>query len=621
MEYPQLSQSDAKKAEILIVDDNLDNLNLLSNILTQQQYRVKRAVNGAIALKSLQKQLPDLILLDITMPEISGYEVCEQLKQDPKTREIPIIFISALSDSIDKVKAFSVGGVDYVTKPFQMAEVLARVETHLALQAAKQALSEINQQLEERVEQRTAQLNAMNQTLQQEILQRQLAQEQLLHLAYHDSLTHLPNRAYLMEELNRALGHVRSNASDRFAVLFLDCDHFKVINDSLGHLMGDQLLIAVAQRLAHCLPENCVLARLGGDEFMVLVKAIHALAEAEQVAQTLLAEIAHPFSLAHQELFINASLGLVMGDASYEQPEVLLRDADTAMYQAKAEGRSCYRVFNQAMHQQVLNRLKIESYLRTALNQPEQFYLMYQPIIELATGRVAGCEALARWHHPQAGLISPEHFIPIAEDTGLIIPFGLRILEAACLQLNHWKERWAIKHQIEQFATSVIPWKISINLSVKQFLRPGWIEQIDQLLERFELDSRFLKFEITETALMEDADQAAEILKQLKLRQIQLAIDDFGTGYSSLSYLHRFPVDTLKIDRSFIASFASHDRRIVQAAINLAHDLKMDVVAEGIETAAAVDCLKALGCDYGQGYYFAKPLDEQAMGQLLGLND
>lgn len=623
------------RAKILIVDDKIDNLNLLTTMLAEEQYQVRRAVNGKIALQAVHGFQPDLILLDITMPEMSGYEVCKQLKEDPETRTIPVIFISALNDVFDKVTAFSVGGVDYITKPFEISEVLARVANQLNLTAAQAEVIKLNQVLEQRVEERTTQWKFANASLKEEVRQRQLAQEELRHKAFHDDLTGLPNRAYLLTEIEAALALSNSQPDYQFAVLFLDCDRFKLVNDSLGHAMGDQLLLAIAQRLEGTLPPDGQLFRPGGDEFMVLLRQIVMPQQVEILAEKLLEQLSQPFNLLGHELYITASIGVAIGDRHYNQPEDILRDVDTALYQAKDQGKAHSQTFHPKMHQRALRRLQLEHQMRRAIREQE-FALVYQPIMDIrGEGQsIAGFEALIRWHHPKHGWVSPDDFIPIAEETGLIIPIGQWVLEQACRQAREWE----IHAQDPAFPLHQKPWKMSINLSVKQFTSNHLISALDEILASTGLRGDRLKLEITETALMENADSARTVLAELKQRHIKLAIDDFGTGYSSLSYLHRFPVDTLKIDRCFMtppvqsavpplaaprssAPPNDHDLRIIKAAVNLARDFGMDTVAEGIETKEVLIQLKRMGCTYGQGYYFSKPLSSPEMNRWLAQLD
>ncbi|MGC9527393.1 MAG: two-component system response regulator [Limnospira sp.] len=580
------NNSDPPPARVLIVDDTPHNLRLLSAMLNKQGYTVECVTDGSTAIEQVAVNPPDLILLDIIMPNMDGYEVCEHLKASEKTRQIPIIFLSALGEVFDKIKAFEMGGIDYITKPFEIKEVLARVRTQLEIRSAHLEVRQMNRVLERRVRERTRALADANQ--------------QLLHMASHDALTGLPNRVFFMERLIEALNRVQEERDRQFAVLFLDCDDFKIVNDSLGHLVGDRLMIAVAKRLKTCIIPNGFLARFEGDEFTILIEDIRDLNRATDTARKIHEALAHPFCLEEEEVFLNTSIGIVWGTHDYDRPEDLLRDADTAMYQAKAKGKARYQVFDAKMHAQTLSRLLLENDLRRALKRKE-FILHYQPIVHLATNRIAGFEALVRWHHPTRGLVSPGEFIPAAEETGLIVPLGQWIMEEACRQIRQWQE---------QRNGSQIPISIGVNLSVKQFCQYDLIEQIDKILDRTGLDPSSLKLEITESALIENDRAALEILQQLRSRNIQLGIDDFGTGYSSLSYLHNFPIDTLKIDRSFITRLTERGKHtaIIQAIVSLAKNLGMTVIAEGVEMAEQVTKLKELECEYGQGYFFSQPL-------------
>jgi diguanylate cyclase (GGDEF)-like protein len=442
----------------------------------------------------------------------------------------------------------------------------------------------------------------------EDITPRKMAEEQLLHDAFHDSLTDLPNRALFMDRLRRAIHRTKRQANYRFAVLFLDLDGFKVVNDSLGHATGDQLLIAIGRRLELGMRRGDTLTRLGGDEFAILADDIRDLGDAILLAERVRLDLKAPFNLGGHEVFATASVGIALGSKDRERPEDLLRDADTAMYRAKAQGKERFVVFDQAMHTSVVERLRLETDLRRAIDRGE-FAVHYQPIVALRTGRIAGFEALVRWEHPERGMIAPSVFIPVAEETGLILPLGLWVLRAACRQLRTWQEG----------APELSSLMISVNLSSKQLMQPDLVEQVDQVLRETGLAPEHLKLEITESVIMEHPPSANEVLGRLKDRGIQLSLDDFGTGYSSLSYLHRFPIDTLKVDRSFVNRIDAEDGDpvIVQTIVALAHNLGMQVIAEGVETEEQVNRLKAMGCEYGQGYFFARPVDGDSAGALL----
>ncbi|WP_293131698.1 EAL domain-containing protein [Microcoleus sp. bin38.metabat.b11b12b14.051] len=434
-----------------------------------------------------------------------------------------------------------------------------------------------------------------------------------LYDAFHDSLTGLPNRDFFVECLGRAIAHTRAHRNYLFAVLFLDLDRFKAINDSLGHLVGDELLKAVVMRLRASIAGADTVARVGGDDFAILVRNVD-VDSAVNLADRIHKALIVPFDLRGQEVFVTASIGIAVGGeptaATREQPEHLLRDAHTAMYRAKALGTGRYQVFNASMHDLALERLRLETDLRMAVKRRE-FLLHYQPFVCLASGKIIGFEALVRWQHPQRGLISPVKFIPVAEQTGAIVPLGEWVLEEACRQLRLWEGMFDFDR----------PLIMSVNLSGKQFAQPDLVERIEAILVATGLSAESLKLEITESVVMDDVESAIEVLKQMKALKVKLGIDDFGTGYSSLSYLSRFPTDTLKVDKSFVGrmELASEGENvaIVRTIVTLAHALGMDVIAEGVETAAQLARLRAIGCEYGQGYFFAKPLPSDAATALM----
>lgn len=444
----------------------------------------------------------------------------------------------------------------------------------------------------------------------QDITDRKRAESQLMHDAFHDCLTGLPNRALFVDHLKMAIERAKRRSQSLFAVLFLDLDRFKIVNDGLGHNVGDKLLIETARRLETCLRPGDTVARLGGDEFTVLLEDLKDHHEAMCIAERIQHELSAPFSFNGQEIFSTVSIGIAYSAVDYEEPEEVLRDADTAMYRAKAAGHARFQVFNQEMHSEARGRLRLETDLRRAVERRE-FTLVYQPIVSLDDGSLRGFEALLRWQHPELGFISPAKFIPVAEETGLIIDLGQWVLEEACCQMREWL--------VSNPTAGML--KISVNLSSRQFAQPDLIGQIKKALNETGLDPHYLKLEITESVVMENIDTATNILKEIRALGIDLSIDDFGTGYSSLSYLHRFPINTMKIDRSFVMQMHHKENaEIVRTIVMLADTLRMDVVAEGIETCDQLQQLKELNCAYGQGYHFSKPVDPITAGRMVQQN-
>ena len=483
----------------------------------------------------------------------------------------------------------------------------------------------------------------------EDITVRKIAEEKLVHDALHDMLTGLPNRALFMDRLGHAIDLSKRHPEVLFAVLFIDLDRFKVVNDSLGHLVGDRLLIAIAQRLTICLRAGDTVARLGGDEFAILLENIKSTEDASQIAERVQAELAQPFYLNEYQVFTSASIGIVcsgfpgppretsklsspgnQGNSDletslsglssdspvpnvpfailYDRPEELLRDADAAMYHAKGLGKARHEVFDLSMHTRAVALLQLENDLRRALDS-EEFQLYYQPIVSLTSGTICGFEALLRWYHPQRGVVSPGEFILVAEETRLIIPIGWWMMRSACRQIHLWHQKFPANP----------PLTVSVNLSNQQFKQPDLIHRIREILQETQLDPRTLKLEITEGVIMDNAESAVAILAELKKLQIQLYIDDFGTGYSSLSRLHTFPTDALKIDRAFVSRMTEDkgNEAIVQTILILASHLDMDVIAEGIETIDQLNLLRALQCEYGQGFFFSKPVDSIAATLLI----
>jgi diguanylate cyclase (GGDEF)-like protein len=436
-------------------------------------------------------------------------------------------------------------------------------------------------------------------SLRRQLQEAAVAAESLHRSALYDPLTALPNRLLFMERLAHAAERARRHGDAQFAVLFLDLDRFKVVNDSLGHQVGDELLVAITSRLATCVRGEDTVARLGGDEFAVLLENILDVADATRVAERIACELTAPVNLNGYEVFSSASIGIALSSSSYDRPEYLLRNADMAMYRAKTAGIGQYEVFDRAMHAEALARLQLETDLRRAVERSE-IHVVYQPVISLKTGRVTGFEALLRWAHPAQGSISPADFIPVAEETGLILPIGRWVLEESCRQLREWQDLFGRPNDLS----------MGVNLSVKQFSQPDLTGRVRQILADTGIDPAMLKLEITETVIVQNTEFATHTLRELKALGVQVYMDDFGTGYSSLSYLHRLPLDALKIDRSFIAEMDTDERtyQLVRAIVTLAQSVDVEVVAEGVVATRQVAELRSLGCEYAQGFFFSRPV-------------
>jgi len=443
----------------------------------------------------------------------------------------------------------------------------------------------------------------------EDITKRHQAEEQLIYQVHHDSLTGLFNRIWLMEKLTTIIEIAKKQPSYQYALLFIDLDGFKLINDSLGHTIGDKLLKQVAQKLETFVNNQLSLARLNSDEFVILIENFHKIEQVIGLVQEIQKQFILPFHLNKEKIFTNVSIGIALSKPDYQFPEQILQDADIAMYQAKSKGTGTYAFFSPIMQNTILNRVHLETDLRGALER-EEFIVYYQPIILLTTGRLMGFEALIRWNHPRKGFISPNRFVPILEETGLIKPVGMWLFRQACQQIKEWKTRFSYTNHLT----------ISVNLSIYQFKQPDFLEQIKLILQEVGIESRHLKLEITESAFMESASGEMTILQGLKDLGIQLCIDDFGTGYSSLSRLHELPISTLKIDQAFVRRLDAENTIIIETIITLAHVLNMTVIAEGIEKTDQLELLSNMQCEMGQGYLFSRPVNAQMATTIVSIN-
>ena len=586
------------KGTILIVDDERFFCNLLQNIL-QDEYETVIATNGTEALDALAIQPIDLILLDIIMPDINGYEVCKQIKITELYCKIPIIFLTVKNEAEDEITGFDLGAVDYITKPISPPIVKSRVSTQLALSNANKKLQRHAFELEQLVAQRTVELT-------REIAEKQKVYEKLHYLANYDQLTQLPNRNLFNERLAYAYKLAKRNHTS-FSLLLIDLDRFKYVNDSLGHHMGDLLLEQVGLRLSKCLRGVDTVARLGGDEFTVTLTELHKKEDAAIVAEKIIDILSKPFEIHSQTMRIGSSIGITSYPEDCADLSSMLKNADMAMYEVKNKGKNAYKFFTSDMTAHANHRMELEKDLYNAL-QNGDLYLHYQPITNLQTQSICGAEALLRWNHPNHGQVPPNKIISVAEESDLILKLGEWILETACNQISIWlKQGYTEMH-------------MAINMSTRQFEEKyDSVALIKNLIQQYQLPKHSIQLEITETLMLEDSKLILDTLFELKKLGIVLSVDDFGTGYSSLSYLRRFPVDILKIDQSFIRdlNLGSGDDTLVKAIIAMGQSLNLDIIAEGVENNEQLKFLKKHDCNFAQGYYFSKPVSADEMELMI----
>jgi diguanylate cyclase (GGDEF)-like protein/PAS domain S-box-containing protein len=692
---------------VLIVDDEEKNRRLLDLLLSSEGYQTSKAANAEEALVAIAAGAPDLILLDVMMPGMDGFELATMLKADPATSNIPIIMLTAQVDHGARLSGLKAGVEEFLTKPFESVELSLRVRNLLRLKAFNDFLRNHAVILEEEVQARSADLHRFraamdatadaitlvnrttmrfvevnstackmmgltrNEMLQiapiqliagtaqqleqayddiisgksanklseiqlrrpdgssvlvetqqhaersgndwiivsvlRDITERKETEQRLVHLAHYDNLTSLPNRSLFYEKLKRTL--VRAPLRNwSVALLVIDLDHFKNVNDTRGHAFGDELLCQVSSRLLQCVRIRDTVARMGGDEFGVLLIPRDGQQRAIVVADRMRAILRPPFLIKNAEVTVTASVGISVYPDDASDAETLMQYADTAMYQAKSAGRDTFRFFKPRMNTDALARVDLEAALRKAVDN-EEFTLHYQPKVQISSGRVCGLEALLRWHRAGHGLVSPGVFIPVLEDSGLIVPVGRWVIAEACKQIKTWH------------TSSIGPMAVAVNVASRQFVEGDLEREVTDALADHGIAADLLELELTESSLMANTESAVKILQKLKALGVAVSIDDFGTGYSSLAYLRRFAFDKLKIDIAFIRGITTdaEDAAIVLAIIRMAHTLKLEVIAEGVETAEQLDFLKTHHCDQMQGYYFSRPLPVEELEAVLNV--
>lgn len=603
-EHPAQPQRERAVSSVLLADDRPENLVALEASLEPLGARIVCAHSGFDALRAVLDDQFAVILMDVMMPGLDGIETMRLLKERERTRHVPIIFLTASRDDENLCRGYASGAVDYLYKPLDPDALRAKVSVFIALHEKELALQAAQAELELRVQERTAELAATNRALEQQIAERVATEKQLYELAHRDPLTGFANRPLLMQEMTRAVARAARSAAP-FAVLLVDIDRFKSVNDSLGHMAGDRLLLGIANRLSSCLRETDVPARLGGDEFAVLLDGVDTAEGALRVADRIQTVLASPFMLEGKEVTATASIGVALMEPRYARGEELLRDADAAMYRAKQTGRARSQLFDREMHESVVAKIRLEADLAQAVDR-DQLVLHYQPIVDARTTKLVGFEALVRWQHPERGLLGPGEFIPIAEDTGLIRSIDFWVLQTACRQLREWSA---------SNATATM----SVNVSAQLLAQSDLVSVVLGTVRETGIAPSRLNLEITESAVMPNIGLAEVSLARLREAGIEISLDDFGTGYSCLSHLHDLPVTALKIDRSFVQRLGVLNQRpvVIEAIIGLAHTLGMSVTAEGVEHDEQLTYLRNVGCERAQGFLFSRAVDATAAATWL----
>ena len=570
---PVDSQGVPDTSLVLVVDDDPMVRMLVTESLRQIGFAVEEAENGAEAMTFMERCEPDIVLLDVLMPEMDGFKTCQAIRVLPQGRHVPILMMTGLDD-IDSIDhAFEMGATDFITKPLNYAILGHRVRYLLRTMQAFESVRK--------------------------------SKKEIHHLAFYDALTNLPNRRLFADRLHQAVEAARRN-NYLMGILFIDIDNFKRINDTFGHSIGDKLLRTVAAQLLTCLrnsdsvshefsEEQMSVSRLGGDEFTVLLTYLKKAEDAARVAKRILDAVSVPFLLGDEEVVVTPSIGISVFPYDGDDVENLVKNADTAMFHAKEKGKNNYQFYTNSMSATAFERLSMENALRKALTR-EEFLVYYQPKIELQSNRAVGLEALLRWNHPEMGMVSPADFIPLAEESGLIVPIGEWVLRTVCEQMRSWQN------------AGMTPLRVAVNLSACQFRQTLFSQLVRRILDETRVSSKWLELELTESVIMDDIQTSSTVLRELKNMGVHISMDDFGTGYSSLSLLKRLPLDTLKIDQSFVRDITNDpdDAAIVDAIISLAHNLRLRVIAEGVETREQLEYLRSRGCDEVQGFLYSR---------------
>lgn len=569
--------------KILVIDDDKQIRKLILDLF-DEVYICREAGSAEEALLVLGEENFDLVISDINMGGMSGLELVPHVSSI--SPDSIVLMISGQNNIETAIEAMRVGAFDYLMKPFDIRHVEAAVERALKQSSLLKEKRRYKDQLEKLLTERTAEVNR---------------------LAYYDTLTGLPNRTLFIDRLEQAVA-VAQRADELLGILFISLDQLKKVNDTLGHLPGDQLMKQVAARLRSCVTEGDTVARFGGDEFAVMLTHVEVAKDVVETIGSIRTALNPPFDLDGQELFATTSVGVSLFPHDGQESQSLLKNAGSALYRAKKSGGDNYRFYTEDMNTKASKQFALETSLRHAIDN-EEFVLHYQPRLAVDTLKITGVEALVRWKHPQLGMVSPAEFIPLAEDSGLILPIGEWVLRTACRQNREWQEK------------GFDPMRVGVNVSARQFHQQYLAEIVLQILEETGLAPKYLDLELTESSIMSNAQATIDVLTKLKERDVTISIDDFGTGFSSLSYLKRLPIDALKIDQSFVRDVTTDpdDAALVMAIVTLAHNLRLQVVAEGVETEEQLRFLHLLRCDEVQGYLFSKPLPAQALEQMLAL--